>query len=147
MISGRVKLRNYQDWKVYYFIQTDFEDAEEILERLDGLGCKSKFLRKADNLLHTRRLNIGLTYSNAKRRESVIVISKTTDIWEFLNSLAHETDHLEKHISDAIGFSPYSEDASYLVGEFIRGMFRDISRKAGKRRHCECFGDGHYICF
>lgn len=147
MIAGRIKLKNYADWKIYYYIQTDSDDTEEIIHQLARIGCSRRFLRRAENLLDAGRFNIGLTYSNPERGESVLVISKTTDIWEYFNSLAHETDHLEKHISDAIGFSPYSEDASYLVGEFIRGMFTDISRKSGKRKSCECFGNGYYICF
>lgn len=53
----------------------------------------------------------------------------STDIWEFFNSFAHEVDHIEKHIAKTLNFSPYSESASYLVGEIIRNMFYNITRK------------------
>lgn len=42
---------------------------------------------------------------------------------------AHEVDHIEKHIAKTLNFSPYSESASYLVGEIIRNMFYNITRK------------------
>lgn len=46
------------------------------------------------------------------------------------NSFAHEVDHhVEKHIAKTLNFSPYSESASYLVGEIIRNMFYNITRK------------------
>lgn len=146
MISGDICLRNYGNWRVAYFIMTDSYDAEEILLKLYRLGCSRKFLCKAESLLNSGRYNIGLTYSNPNKRRSVIVISKTTTIWEFFNSYAHEVDHLEKHISKALGFSPYSEDASYLVGEVIRGMFQDVTLKMTGRKRCHSLGDGHYIC-
>lgn len=147
MIAGRIKLKNYADWKIYYYIQTDSDDTEEIIQRLARVGCSRKFLRRAENLLDADRFNIGLTYSNPERGKSVLVISKTTDIWEFFNSLAHETDHLEKHISQELGFSPYSEDASYLVGEIIRAMFKSVARQMDKRKRCQSLGNGHYICY
>lgn len=56
-------------------------------------------------------------------------LTPSTDIWEFFNSFAHEVDHIEKHIAKTLNFSPYSESASYLVGEIIRNMFYNITRK------------------
>lgn len=50
-------------------------------------------------------------------------------LMEFFNSFAHEVDHIEKHIAKTLNFSPYSESASYLVGEIIRNMFYNITRK------------------
>lgn len=48
---------------------------------------------------------------------------------DYFNSFAHEVDHIEKHIAKTLNFSPYSESASYLVGEIIRNMFYNITRK------------------
>ena len=129
MMAGKFYLRNYANWQISYFILTDSRDAEAILHKLYCLGGNCKFLHKAENLLYSDRLNTGLTYSNTENRHSIIVVSKTTNIWEFLNSFAHEIDHLEKHISRELGFNPYSESASYLVGEIIKGMSYDITRK------------------
>lgn len=146
MISGNFRLRNYANWRIAYFIMTDSDDTGRILKKLYRLGCSRKFLRKAEKLLDSGKLNIGLTYSNPEERRSVIVISKTTTIWEFFNSYAHEVDHLEKHISKALDFSPYSEDASYLVGEIIKNMFQDVTLKMAGRKECHCIGNGYYIC-
>ena len=83
-------------------------------------------MRKAERLLSSNQRNIGLAYSNKGTKKSVIVVSETTNVWEFFNSFAHEVDHLEKHIAKALDFSPYSESASYLVGELVRNMFYNI---------------------
>lgn len=101
----------------------------EIIDELYSLRCSKRFLNRAKEILYSNRRNIGIAYSNPKYKRSAIVVSKTTDIWEFFNSFAHEVDHIEKHIAKTLNFSPYSESASYLVGEIIRNMFYNITRK------------------
>ena len=129
MITGKFRLKNYANWRIVYFIMTDAGDADEILDVLDDLDCSNRFMLRAERLLYSDSYNKGIAYTKYKENTSVIVISKTTSIWEFFNSFAHEIDHVEKHIAKALSFSPYSEDASYLVGEIIRGMFYSIYKK------------------
>lgn len=126
MIAGRFYLKNYADWQISYFMVTDSADAHIILNKLQAIQCSRKFMSRAKKLLYSDRLNKGLAYSNTHKRQSVIVVSETTSIWEFFNSFAHEVDHIEKHIAKALDFSPYSENASYLVGEIIKNMFYSI---------------------
>lgn len=135
MIAGEFRLRNYSNWRILYFIITDANDADVILDELNQLRCGRKFMRRAEKLLYSGARNIGLTYTKSWLRTSVFVISKTTDVWEFFNSFAHEVDHIEKHIAKALSFNPYSEKASYLVGEFIREMFYNIFKNHYARIH------------
>lgn len=135
MIAGEFRLRNYSNWRVLYFIITDADDADVILDELDQLRCGRKFMRRAEKLLCSGARNIGLTYTKSWLRTSVFVVSKTTNVWEFFNSFAHEVDHVEKHIAKALGFNPYSEKASYLVGEFIREIFYNIFKNHYARIH------------
>lgn len=86
-------------------------------------------MRKAERLLRSNRYNKGLTYTRPILRETVVVISEATDIGEFFNTFAHEIDHIEKHIAKALDFSPYSERASYLVGEIVREMIYTLIKK------------------
>lgn len=129
MIAGSFYLKNYDNWHISYFILTDRHNAYDIMRRLIKLKCSAKFLKRAEEILYSGRYNTGIAYSNPSYKRSVIVMSKTTDLGEFLNSFAHEIDHIEKHISRSLNFSPYSERASYLVGEIIRNMFYNITRK------------------
>lgn len=127
MICGKFYLENYANWQISYYLIADELDAAKILRKLSSLGCSKKFKKRATELLGSGKRNIGLAYSKPNLRASIIVVSQTTNIWEFFNSFAHELDHIEKHIAKALGFSPYSEDASYLVGEFVRNMLYTIS--------------------
>lgn len=129
MITGKFQLKNYANWRVVYFIITDVDDSEDILDALDRLRCSRRFIKKAESLLYSGSRNIGLVYTKPRLKTSVFVVSKTTSVWEFFNTFAHEIDHVEKHIAKALGFSPYSENASYLVGELIKEMLYNIFKK------------------
>lgn len=129
MISGKIRLRNYSDWQITYYIFTKKENASVILDSLYGLGCNNKFLQKAAGLLESGKRNIGITYSNSRSKRTVFVISETTSLEEFFNSLAHEVDHVEKHIAKALDFSPYSEQASYLVGEILQKIIHNTIKQ------------------
>lgn len=122
MITGSLTLTNYSNWKVRYFILAHPKDTDIILQALFRMNCSSRFMRRAKSLLRSERCNKGLTYSRPRRRQTVMVISESSDIGEFLNTFAHEIDHVEKHIAKALNFSPYSERASYLVGEIVREL-------------------------
>lgn len=130
-IEGLTPSTDIQDCGNGLFVSCnrDAVNAEEIIDELYSLRCSKRFLNRAKEILYSNRRNIGIAYSNPKYKRSAIVVSKTTDIWEFFNSFAHEVDHIEKHIAKTLNFSPYSESASYLVGEIIRNMFYNITRK------------------
>lgn len=68
-------------------------------------------------------MNTGLTYSNPRYRESVMVIALTSSPEEFQNSFDHEKGHLVKHISQAFGIDPYGEEEQYLSGDIGQLMF------------------------
>lgn len=129
MITGSLTLTNYSNWKVRYFILVHPKDSDIILRALFRMNCSSRFMRRAKSLLRSNRLNKGLTYSRPFRRETIVAISESTDIGEFFNTFAHEIDHIEKHLAKALGFSPYSERASYLVGEIVREMIYALIKK------------------
>ena len=126
MITGHFYLKNYANWQVSYFLLVNTSDTEQILRALNSLQCNSAFRRRAKKLLLSGSPNIGLAYSNKRHKQSIIVVSEATSVWEFLNSFAHEIDHLEKHITKTLKFSPYSEAASYAVGEIVMNIFYKI---------------------
>lgn len=67
---------------------TETVDARYLLVRLFMRACN---------------LNTGITYSNIRNRETVMVIALTSSPEEFQNSFDHEKGHLCRHISRAFG--------------------------------------------
>jgi len=73
--------------------------------------------------LNDKTKDKGLTYSNFKERESVIVIGKTSCPAEFQHTFDHEKIHLAMHIGKYFNIDPYSEELAYLVGDIGSEMF------------------------
>ena len=107
--------------RVYYAVTTYWTD--EIMRELARIGCRGEELRRAYRSLASGDLDTGLTYSNRRTHESVVVIGLTSSAAEFQNSLDHEKGHLVKHISLAFGLDPYGEEQQYLSGEIGQRMF------------------------
>ena len=132
MIVQDIYLPDY-DWhcKVYYSVTCYW--VEDILNELQRIGCSGKNYRKAKKNLETGDLNTGLTYSNSRRGESVMVIAKTSSPDEFADSYDHEKGHLAKHIALANYINPYGEEFPYMSGDISKKMF-----PVAKMFRCEC---------
>lgn len=112
--------------RVYYAVTAYWTDC--IIRDLMRIGCYGTKLRKAYVNLTRGGLDTGLTYSNRRTRESVMVIALTSSAAQFQNSLDHEKGHLIKHISVAFSLDPYGEEQQYLSGEIGQRMF-PVARK------------------
>lgn len=107
--------------RVYYSVTCYY--LYEILNSLREIGCKGKRYEDAYRQLYHCDLDTGLTYSNTRTRESVMVIATSSSAAEFNNSLQHEQRHLERHICEALDIDPNSELAAYIAGDIAKAMF------------------------
>ena len=127
MIIQDFYIPNYR-WSVRAYYAVTTYRTDEILKDFSEAGCKGIQLKRAYNSLKRNALDTGITYSNFMRRETVMVISLTSSPAEFLNSWEHEKKHLARHIEQAYGIDPYSEEAAYLEGEIAQKMFPVASK-------------------
>lgn len=132
MIRQDVYIERY-DWVVHAYFAVTTYYTQEIMDKLWELGCDTKTALTAYRNLNKGDLNTGLCYSNYRRRESVLVVAKTTTSAQFLNSMMHELCHLQSHIAKVYNLSPTGEEVAYLTGNIIMQMYPHI-------RHllCEC---------
>ncbi len=120
-------------WHVRIYHAVDAMYADEIIDNLIAIGCRGETLKEAKESLWKGAVNSGLTYSNLKTRETVMVIGITSSGSEYWNSLDHEKNHLLAHIAQACDIDPYGEKISYISGEFIRDVY-----KRAKGLLCDC---------
>lgn len=107
--------------RVYYAVTT--YRAKEIVTGLRMLGCSGERLKRAKRNLEESRLDTGLTFSNLKMKETLMVISMTSTPGQFLNSWTHEMFHLCRHVARCFYVDPYGEEAAYLAGTVGQKMF------------------------
>lgn len=90
-----------------------------MLYRID---CPREFMRQAWENMSANKLNQGLTYSNYKRRETVMVIGLASSAAEYENSIHHELRHLVDNMVEALNIKQ-GEPPGYLTGETAMMMF------------------------
>lgn len=122
MIRQEFELNRW-DWKVRVFYEADANDADELYDILQEVGCRGRNLQKAQYALWRGEPNFGITYSNYKTRESIMIIGKTTSADEFQNSYDHEKGHLCKQIAQKLYINPWGEETEYLAGAIGQKTF------------------------
>ena len=132
MIVQDIYLPEY-DWHCRVFYAVTGYWADDILYELSEIDCIGKDYRRAQESLYSGRVNTGLTFSNYKLKESVMVIALTSSPEEFAHSFDHEKGHLAKHIAAAYNLDPFGEELQYLSGDIAKEMF-----PIAKRFLCEC---------
>ena len=122
MIRQTIYLPDY-DWtvRIYYAVTTYWTDM--IMRDLSDIGCYGRDRDRALRNLREGRLDTGLTFSNPRFHESVMVIGLTSSPEEFASSYDHEKGHLVRQICQAFDIDPYGEEAQYLAGDMGKKMF------------------------
>ena len=123
MIKQKFKLHKYL-WKVYVYYNATYEDIDTIVKSIRSIKLPSKYCESAYTILKKGVLNNGLTLSNLRTKSTIIVISKTSNASEFVNSMFHEIYHLVNHISKEYNIDNDSEEPCYLFGEIAQTMYK-----------------------
>ena len=89
------------DWCIECFITTDNSQLEEIMFKLENIGCSKHTIKRARQIL-SEQYDSGFAYSNLNERQSIMVINKSTSMEEFVNTYNHEKNHIEMHICEAL---------------------------------------------
>ena len=125
MAAQYIQLGN-RDWNVLIYYNVDEYDFVEIEDSLRQIDCKTKDINKAFSIL-TRR-NTGFTFSNTEYRMSIVCISKTTNVEQFVNTAIHEAKHVQSHICSYYHIDEGSEKAAYLIGYLVQRMYRYFAK-------------------
>ena len=111
-------------WKVYVYYDVNDSNIEEIMYKLHKIHLPKSYITSAYTILEENKVNYGFTFTNNKDKTSIIVITKTSNASQFLNSFSHEIFHLVNHIARHYNISFDSEEVCYLSGTIAQKMFQ-----------------------
>ncbi len=121
MIHYTVYLEKYL-WEIEVYIVIEKPNIDTITNSLRKLRCSNKVIHQAhENLMSDG--DSGFTYTDLEEHKSLVVINKSSNMQEFINTYNHEKNHVEMHICEVLGIDPYSERAAYLSGELAQRLF------------------------
>lgn len=66
----------------------------------------------------------GFTYTDFKRKQSIVGIGKSTSNSQLLNTITHEAKHVQSHICKYYNIKEDGEDAAYLIGYIVQQMYQ-----------------------
>ncbi len=111
------------DWIIKLYLNGRKEDLDAILDDLFNIHCRNDCLVElAYDLLEVKN-NIGFTFTNAALKRSIIIIGLQDNKLELINTIAHESRHLQQHISNWYNLNENSEDVCYLLGEIVQKVY------------------------
>ena len=110
--------------RIFYCPKTTSQRSV-VLQCLYNAGCTGRNFRRAMTLLGSGAVNTGLIFSNKSERNTIIVVGRSYDIAEFVNTLTHEINHFIEHVMEALHIQSGTEDEAYFTGELFELLYRD----------------------
>ena len=110
--------------RIFYCPKTTSQRSV-VLQCLYNAGCTGSNFRRAMTLLGSGAVNTGLIFSNKSERNTIIVVGRSSDIAEFVNTLTHEINHFIEHVMEALHIQSGTEDEAYFTGELFELLYRD----------------------
>lgn len=110
--------------RIFYCPKTTSQRSV-VLQCLYNAGCTGRNFRRAMTLLGSGAVNTGLIFSNKSERNTIIVVGRSSDIAEFVNTLTHEINHFIEHVMEALHIQSGTEDEAYFTGELFELLYRD----------------------
>lgn len=121
MIHYTVYLEKYS-WEIEVYIVIENANIDTITDSMRRLHCSNKVIHRAHENIMSEG-DSGFTYTDMDQNKSLIVINRSSNMQEFINTFNHEKNHVEMHICEVLGIDPYSETAAYLSGDIAQRLF------------------------
>lgn len=118
MIYSETYLTKY-DWIIQLYILTNEDTKEHIFNILDRINIDNKYKQAILNKF-INFVDCGSVVHNISDRISIIFIGQQSKIISYIDTIAHEKNHVEMCICNQLDINPKSEEASYLSG-YIAG--------------------------
>lgn len=108
-----------EDWYIKVIIVKNKCDIEKVIEVLHKFGCTySQAIEAYENI---NKENIGFTF--ALNKQSLIYIGQHKNKSELINTIAHESRHLQQYISLDKHLNENSEEVCYLLGKIVQILY------------------------
>lgn len=110
-------------WVVHVYIAVTDYNIETIIGDLLGLGCNAAQAFDVYNSLYKKQKDIGFTYSSYFLKKSVVLIGLHSSKDELINTITHESRHLQQHIANYYNLDENGETVCYLIGYIVQIIY------------------------
>lgn len=114
MIYSKTYLNKY-DWTIQLYILTNKDTQKHVYDTINQIDIcdkqKQHILNKFINFI-----DYGSVIHDIESKTSIVFIGLQSKILSYIDTIAHEKNHIEICICNQLGISPESEEAAYLSG-------------------------------
>jgi hypothetical protein len=120
MIKQKFNIKHY--WKViiYYDVNGDF--LFPIFKDLKRIGFPTKDINEIFGKIKKNKIK-GVTCSNGAKHISIIIFTKHKNIYDFINSLVHEAEHIKQAMLNTYMIEDKGEPPAYTIGYLLQRMW------------------------
>ena len=122
MIKQAIDVDGYWEVIVYYDIEGDlfpvFKDLREIGFRDRETGEIVKKLQRGEAK--------GVTCSNEREHASVVIFGRHGDVYDYINSIVHEAEHVKQAMLKAYDVEDRGEPPAYTIGYLVMRMMKGV---------------------
>lgn len=110
-------------WKVVVYFDIDYNLFDFIVDDLYAAGASKN---NVNNIYHTMRHKGGkaFTFSNIKKHVSIMGFNRHSEYYDYLNSIAHETEHVKQAMLDAYNIEDKGELPAYTIGYLFVKIYK-----------------------
>lgn len=120
MVTRYIDVDGY--WGIIFVYDFNILDAEEMAAIMDSFGLSEHEIPKAIRTL--LGVNTGMAISRHDLTMSVVFVSEASSLDQFLDTCAHEVDHVQAAILEHYNIPQGGEDGAWLQGYIMRKITR-----------------------
>lgn len=121
MIKQVIDVNN--KWKVIVYYNIDYNLFPYINQELYKIGIKQHHIEDIYNMMYKERAK-AFTVSNLKSKTSIVGFNVHKDRNDYINSIAHEAEHVKQAMLEYYGVEDADEPPAYTIGFLIMKMLQ-----------------------
>ena len=108
-------------WKVIVYYDINYNLFHYVATTLRSIGINGKVIKRIAHHSSTGEVK-AFTVSNYVRGISVVGFNKHKTIKDYINSIAHEAEHVKQHMLEAYCVADKDEPPAYTIGYLASKM-------------------------
>lgn len=126
MITQYIELNN-KGWYILIYYNINKYNYRVVLNSLIQNKCPKHDANKTIKIL-LKSKDCAFTYTNTDRKLSIVGIGRCTSQEQFVNSVIHESKHVQSHVCEYYNISEDGEIAAYLIGHIVQRMYKVLRK-------------------
>ena len=114
-------------WRVVVYYDLDFNLFDWVAYDLSRIGFSIWTVKKLYRFFRKGKIK-AVTCSNPLRRSSIVIIDRSDDVGDFLNSIMHEAEHVKQHMLEYYSVEDSGEPPAYTIGYLVGRMYEGFKK-------------------